>query len=202
MLDRHLRHLIDPPLERLAVALAPRITADTVTIGGFALGCLAILAVMLGQYALGLTLRLLNRFADGLDGAVARQNGVTDLGGYLDIVLDFIVYSGIVFAMAVADPVTNALAAAFLIFSFMGTGASFLAFAIMAAKHGLESPDQGTKSLYYLGGLAEGTETILFLVAILLWPAGFPVLAWLFGGVCWLTTAGRILIASRQFKGR
>lgn len=202
MLDRHLRRLIDPPLERLAVALAPRIGADAVTIGGFALGCLAILAVMLGHYTLGLALLLLNRLADGLDGAVARHNGVTDLGGYLDIVLDFIVYSGIVFAMAVADPGANALAAAFLIFSFMGTGSSFLAFAIMAAKHGLESPAQGTKSLYYLGGLAEGTETILFLVAILLWPTGFPVLAWLFGAVCWLTTAGRILIAGRQFKKR
>jgi phosphatidylglycerophosphate synthase len=202
MLDRHLRPLIDPPLERLAGALAKRLSADHVTITGFLLGCLAILAVMLGHYTVGLVLLLLNRLADGLDGAVARRNGVTDLGGYLDIVLDFIVYSGIVFAMAVADPAANALAAAFQIFSFMGTGASFLAFAVMAAKHGLGSPEQGTKSLYYLGGLAEGTETILFLVAILVWPAAFPVLAWLFGAVCWATTAGRIMIAVRQFKAR
>jgi phosphatidylglycerophosphate synthase len=200
MLDRHLRPLIDPPLARLAAAMAPRISADAVTVGGFAIGCLAILAVMLGQFALGAVLLLLNRLADGLDGAVARRNGVTDLGGYLDIVLDFIVYSGIVFAMAVADPAANALAAAFLIFSFMGTGASFLAFAVMAAKHGLSSPEQGTKSLYYLGGLAEGTETIVFLVAILVWPGAFAVLAWLFGLVCWLTTAGRILMAVRQFR--
>ncbi len=202
MLDRHLRPLIDPPLEQLASALAPRIRADHVTILGFALGCLAMLAVMLNHYGFGLVLLLLNRLADGLDGAVARRNGVTDLGGYLDIVLDFIVYSGIVFAMAVADPAANALAAAFVIFSFIGTGASFLAFAIMAAKHRLESPEQGAKSLYYLGGLAEGTETILFLIAILTWPAGFPLLAWLFGGLCWLTTAGRILIAVRQFEAR
>lgn len=184
------------------MALAPRVSADTVSIAGFALGCFAMLAVMFGHHGLGLALLLLNRLADGLDGAVARQNGVTDLGGYLDIVLDFIVYSGIVFAMAVADPVANALAAAFLLFSFMGTGASFLAFAIMAAKRGLETSDRGTKSLYYLGGLAEGTETILFLVAILLWPMGFPVLAWCFGAVCWLTTAGRILIARRRLKDR
>ncbi len=202
MLDRHLRPLIDPPLERLADALAARLSADAVTVGGFAMGCLAMLAVMLGQYWLGLLLLLINRLADGLDGAIARRNGVTDLGGYLDIVLDFIIYSGIVFAFAVADPAANALAAAFLVFSFMGTGASFLAFAVMAAKHGLDSPEQGTKSLYYLGGLAEGTETILFLVAVLLWPAGFPLLAWLFGAVCWLTTLGRILIAVRQLQGR
>jgi phosphatidylglycerophosphate synthase len=202
MLDRHLRPWIDPPLERLARALAPRIGADAVTVTGFALGLLAILAVMLGHHGAGLALLLLNRLADGLDGAIARHRGVTDLGGYLDIVLDFIVYAGIVFAMAVADPAANALAAAFLLFAFMGTGASFLAFAVMAAKHGLESPEQGTKSLYYLGGLAEGTETILFLVAILLWPAGFALLAWLFGALCWLTTAGRILSAVQSFKDR
>lgn len=202
MLDRYLRPLIDPPLERLAAALAPRLSADAVTVGGFAIGLLAMLAVMLGQFWLGLLLLLLNRLADGLDGAIARCRGVTDLGGYLDIVLDFIIYSGIVFAFAVADPAANALAAAFLVFSFMGTGASFLAFAIMAAKHGLDSPEQGTKSLYYLGGLAEGTETILFLVAVLAWPAGFALLAWLFGILCWLTTAGRILIAVRVLRER
>ena len=202
MLDRHLRPLVDPPLQAIADRIASRLSADTVTFCGFGLGCLAIVAVMAGQFALGLVLLLLNRTADGLDGAVARRNGVTDLGGYLDIVLDFIIYSGVVFAFAVADPAINALPAAFLIFSFMGTGASFLAFAVMAAKHELESPEQGAKSLYYLGGLAEGTETIVFLVAVLLWPNGFPLLAWLFGAVCWLTTCGRVLIAVRLLKDR
>jgi phosphatidylglycerophosphate synthase len=202
MLDRHLRPLVDPPLQAIAERIAPRISADTVTLCGFGLGCLAVLAVMAGQFVLGLVLLVLNRTADGLDGAVARRNGVTDLGGYLDIVLDFIVYSGVVFGFAVADPAINALPAAFLIFSFMGTGASFLAFAVMAAKHELESPEQGTKSLYYLGGLAEGTETIMFLLAVLLWPTGFPLMAWLFGAVCWLTTCGRILIAMRLLQDR
>ena len=202
MLDRHLRPLVDPPLQAIADRIAPRVSADAVTLCGFGLGCLAITAVMAGQFALGLVLLALNRTADGLDGAVARRNGVTDLGGYLDIVLDFIVYSGVVFAFAVVDPAANALPAAFLIFSFMGTGASFLAFAVMAAKHELESPEQGTKSLYYLGGLAEGAETIMFLVAMLLWPTGFPLLAWFFGAVCWLTTCGRILIAVRLLRDR
>ena len=64
--------------------------------------------------------------ADGLDGAVARHVGVTDLGGYLDIVLDFLIYSGIVFGFAVGRP-DQALPAAFLIFSFVGTGTAFLA---------------------------------------------------------------------------
>lgn len=202
MLDRHLRPLIDPPLDRLAARLASRLSADAVTVTGFTLGLLAMGAVMTGAYLVGLLLLACNRIADGLDGAIARRNGVTDLGGYLDIVLDFIVYSGVVFAFAVADPAANALPAAFLIFSFMGTGASFLAFAIMAAKHRLESPEQGKKSLYYLGGLAEGTETIAFLVAALLLPGAFPALAWVFGVVCWVTTVARILGATARLRDR
>lgn len=202
MLDRFARPLIDPPLDRLAARLARRIGADTITLAGFALGLGAMVLVMLGQYLPGLALLLLNRLADGLDGAVARQNGITDLGGYLDITLDFIVYSGLVFAMAVAEPEANALAAAFLVFSFTGTGSSFLAFAIMAAKRGLDSRARGTKSLYYLGGLAEGTETILFFVLVLLWPAAFVPLAWLFGIVCWITTASRILLARELLADR
>ncbi|MEZ5864431.1 MAG: CDP-alcohol phosphatidyltransferase family protein [Geminicoccaceae bacterium] len=202
MLDRFARPLIDPPLDRLAAHLAPRIGADAVTVLGFALGLGAMALIMLGLHLPGLALLLLNRLADGLDGAIARRNGITDLGGYLDITLDFIIYSGLVFAMAVADPAANALAAAFLAFSFMGTGASFLAFAIMAARRGLESRERGTKSLYFLGGLAEGTETIVFFAAVLLWPTAFAVLAWAFGLVCWVTTASRILMARQLLRQR
>jgi len=190
MLDRHLRPLIDPLLERLADRLARRVSADAVTVCGFALGLSAMAAIMAHAYLLGLLLLAGNRIADGLDGAIARRNGVTDLGGYLDIVLDFIIYSGVVFAFAAADPAANALPAAFLIFAFM------------AAKHRLESPEQGRKSLYYLGGLAEGTETITFMVVALLLPGAFPLLAWLFGAVCWVTTAARILVATTQLRGR
>jgi len=194
MLDGRLRPLIDPSLNRCGRALAARgIGADAVTLGGFLAGLLAMLAVALEAYAVGLGLLLVNRLADGLDGAVARHTRLTDLGGFLDIVLDFIVYAGMVFAFALADPERNGLAAAFLLFAFMGTGSSFLAFAIMAAKRGLSTARRGAKSLYYLGGLTEGTETILFLVLACLLPGRFPVLAFLFGALCWLTTLGRVL---------
>jgi phosphatidylglycerophosphate synthase len=194
MLDGRLRPLIDPPLNRCGRALAARgIGADVVTLVGFLVGLGAMLAVALEAYAVGLGLLLVNRLADGLDGAVARQTRLTDLGGFLDIVLDFIVYAGMVFAFALADPGRNGLAAAFLLFAFMGTGSSFLAFAIMAAKRGLSTAQRGSKSLYYLGGLTEGTETILFLMLACLFPTRFPQLAALFGVLCWLTTFGRVL---------
>ena len=203
MLDAMARRVIDPPLAAAAGRLCRLgVGADWVTLAGFAVGVAAIGAIALGWFGLGLVLLLVNRLADGLDGAVARCSGTTDRGGFLDIVLDFIVYAGLVFGFAAAEPARNALPAAFLIFSFVGTGSSFLAFAIMAAKRGLESSLRGTKSLYYLGGLTEGTETILLFVASCLAPRLFPWLAWIFGILCWLTTAARVSAGWRMFRSR
>ena len=202
MLDARLRRVIDPPLDRIGAALAGAgVTANAVTLAGFLFGLAAMALIAAGGYLPGLLCLLLNRLADGLDGAVARHAGPpSDLGGFLDILADFILYSGIVFAFALADPAANALAAAFLIFSFVGTGSSFLAFAVMAAKRGLSTDVRGRKSLYYLGGLTEGTETILVFVAFCLFPAAFVPLALIFGALCWLTTATRAAVAWQTLR--
>ena len=201
MLDARLRRLIDPPLDRLSAPLAAHgVSANAITVAGFAVGLGAAAAIAWQAYLLGLALLLVNRLCDGLDGAVARRRGLTDLGGFLDIVLDFLIYAAVPFAFALADPAANALAAAFLIFSFIGTGASFLAYATMAAKRGVATELRGRKSLYYLGGLTEGTETILTFVLACLWPALFPWIALLFGVLCWLTTATRIAVAVQTLR--
>ena len=118
---------------------------------------------------------------------------------YLDIVLDFLVYAAVVLGFAAARP-ENALPATLLLASYIGTGSSFLTFAIMAVKHGIETRARGSKSLYYLGGLTEGTETIAFTVLICLWPSAFPTLATVFAIACLITTASRIAIAVRTFR--
>lgn len=200
MLDRIVRPYIDPPLNRAGRILANAgISANAVTLGGFVIGAAAIPAIGTGHYLIGLALLLANRLSDGLDGAVARVRGPTDLGGYLDIVCDFILYSGWAFAFALADP-AYAIPAAFLMLSFMGTGASFLAYAIFAAKRGITTEISGSKSLYYLGGLTEGTETILIFMAFCLAPQYFAVMAYAFAAACWITTASRILAAARSFR--
>lgn len=199
MLDHAARRLIDPALEGLAGRAARLgLRADQVTLLGFGFGLAAIAAIAAELYLLGLLLLLLNRLGDGVDGCLARRTGATDLGGYLDIVLDFIVYAGLAFAFAVAQP-ENAVAAAFLIFSFMGTGSSFLAFAIFAAKRNLDE-QQGLKGFYYLGGITEGTETILLFVFVCLLPWYFAAAAYVFGALCWLTTVGRIAAAVQRLR--
>jgi phosphatidylglycerophosphate synthase len=200
MLDARLRKLIDPPLDGAGRRLAQLgVTANSVTWTGFLVGCGAWALLALGSYGWALALILLNRLADGLDGAVARHGRVSDLGGYLDIVLDFLFYSGVVFFFAVGRP-EEALPAAFLIFSFVGTGASFLAFAAVAAKRGITTAARGEKSIYYLGGLTEGSETIALFVAICLFPQHFAWFAWIFGALCWLTTSVRIYMAIETFR--
>ena len=204
MFDSRLRPYIDPPLNQAAKFLAGvGITANILTVIGFvfALCCFAALAA--GLYYWAILLIILNRLMDGLDGPLSRQTQSTDLGGYLDIVFDFIFYSGTIFFFALgADDNTSstALAAAFLIFSFMGTGSSFLAYAIVAAKRGENHEEQGKKSFYYAQGLAEGTETIITLLLICIFPENFIIIAYAYAVICWITTAGRIGLAYSNFK--
>lgn len=202
MLDAYMRRRIDPPLDRLGARLAAAgVPADAVTLAGFAVGLTAIALVAAGWTWAALVALLANRLADGLDGAVARHDRLSDLGGYLDIVCDFLVYAGIPVGFALLDPQANALAAAVLLFSFMGTGSSFLTYAVIAAKRGETTEIRGKKSLYYLGGLTEGTETFAFLAAICVFPGAFTVLAYVFAAACWITTVSRMLAAVRAFGG-
>ena len=194
MLDRYALPLLTPFLYRIARRLdALGVKSDQITLGGFVIGLLALPALAWEHYGLALLLIILNRLADGLDGIVARMNQPTEAGAYLDIVLDFIFYSGVVCGFAWANPVANALPAATLIFAFMGTGSSFLAFAIMAERLGLRSLSYPGKGFYYLGGLTEGFETIAFLVAFCLFPAWFPQLAYSFAALCFVTTITRVI---------
>lgn len=201
MLDAAMRKLIDPPLGSAATVLRKvGVSANTVTIGGFLPGLGAAVALGYGEFAFALALIVVNRIMDGLDGAVARQTTTTDLGGYLDIVGDFIFYGAVPFGFAVAAPEANALPAAFLLLSFIGTGSSFLAYAVVAEKRKITTDIRGRKSFYYLGGLTEGTETIAFFIACCLLPQHFPLLAWIFGGLCWVTTVTRVAAAMAHFK--
>ena len=176
------------------------VTANQTTLFGFALGCFALPVLIAEQYTLALAFILLNRICDGLDGALARIQGITDAGGFLDISLDFLFYSLIPFGFVLANPEQNAVAGAFLIFSFIGTGSSFLAFAIMAGKRGIDNPVYKHKSLYYMSGLTEGTETIGCFVLFCLFPQHFAVIACIFGAACWFTTFTRIYSGFHTLK--
>ena len=201
MLDRFATRLIRPAVDACAnVLVRAGVRANTVTLVGFAIGIFAAVLIAAGAYCAGANALFLSRICDALDGAVARQTAPTDAGGFLDITLDFLFYASIPLAFAVANPSANALAAAVLLTAFIGTGSSFLAFAVIAAKRQLHSVDYPNKSFYFLGGLTEATETLAFFGAMCLWPQHFAVLAYVFSALCAITIATRIFWGWRAFQ--
>lgn len=201
MLDSTLRPKLDPVLERLAAAIARAgVTANQVTWAGLAIGVAAAGAIAVQWYWLGLLLVLASRLCDGLDGPVARITGKSDYGGFLDIVLDFAFYGLIPIGFVLADPQANAVAGAVLVLSFYVNGASFLAYAIMAERHGLEGESHGEKSIFFTTGLAEATETLAVFVLMCLVPGWFAVIAWIFAAICFYTALSRIVMASGTLR--
>jgi phosphatidylglycerophosphate synthase len=202
MLDSRIRPLIDPPLNAIGARLAARgFTANRLTLIGLALGLAAAGAIAAGAYLAGLLFILLSRLADGLDGAVARATRKTAFGGYLDILCDFAFYAAIPLAFALAAG-TNHLPALVLLASFILSGVSFLASAIIAEKQGWTTSAQGQKSFFYMEGLAEGFETIAVFCLACLMPGWFPALAYGFAVLCLLTALGRTIRLAHELGER
>ena len=200
MLDGVARKAIDPLLGSLGRAVAATgISANGVTLVGFVIGLAAAIAISLGAFLPGALLILVSRLCDGLDGVVARRNGATDFGGYLDIVLDFAFYGMIPFAFAAYAPTQFALPAAVLLLSFYINGASFLAFAILAEKKKLMEEPRGKKSIFFTTGLAEASETLAVFMVMCLKADWFPALAYGFAAVCIWTAGNRIWQARCRF---
>jgi phosphatidylglycerophosphate synthase len=201
MLDKAIQQALRPLMTRAGRTLVRLgVGADAISFTGFALGMAAATAIAFQHFLPGLALLLLSRLMDGLDGAVARATRPTDRGGFLDITLDFLFYAAIPLAFAIADPAANALPAAVLLAAFIGTGSSFLAFAIVAEKRRLQSVAFPDKSFYFLGGLTEATETITAFAAMCLWPQWFPQIACGFAALCAITIALRMVWGWQRFR--
>ncbi len=200
MLDTTVRPWLNPVLNALGNALARRgVSANQLTILGALIGLGAAVLIAHQHYALAFWLMALNRLLDGLDGAVARATTISDRGGYLDIVADYIFYASVPFAFALANPPLHALPAAALLAAFCLTASSFLVFAAIAAKRGLKTDRHGEKSIFYSTGLVEGTETVVMFLLMAALPDWFPTLAWLFAGACVITVIQRSILALRTF---
>ena len=191
MLDPFMRRLIDPPLKGVAAIWPRRVSANQITIFGFVLGIGCFLAIATNSLTAALILLGLNRLADGLDGAVARAQSPSELGAYLDIVADFALWGLLPIGFIILDS-DNSVAAAVLLSSFSMSMTVFLAFAIMAEKRGLETDAQGRKSIFYVAGLAEGTETIAFFAIVIIWPGAFIPAAFVYAGIVYVSVIGRV----------
>ncbi len=202
MFDKTLLKLSKPAVGRMAeYAIGYRVSADRMTLVALGLGTFGSLLIAMGFTYLALVPLLLGRVADGVDGAIARASGhQSDRGAFIDIALDFVFYASVPLGFAIYDSVNFALPAAVLLACFVTTGTSFLAYASVAAKRGETSADYPSKGIYYLGGITEGGETILFFVLCCLWPDWFATLAYIYAVLCAITTFTRIRVGWERFQ--
>lgn len=195
MLDAPLRARLGPGLDAVAARLdAAGVRAGQVTAAGFVVGAGACAAAALALWPVALALWLGNRALDGLDGPLARLGGATDRGGFLDIVADFAIYGGFVLGVAIAEPDAR-LACVALLVTYYVSGTAFLAWSSLAERRALATGDE--RSLRFVGGLAEGTETTIVYVLFCLLPGSAETIAWAFAAVVAVTALQRVAFAVR-----
>ena len=71
---------------------------------------------------------------------------------------------------------------------------------MIAAKRGMRNLDYPDKSLYFLGGLTEASETLACFAFMCLWPEWFIELAYGFAFLCAITTGTRLWWGWQAFK--
>ena len=195
MFDRRIRQATGPSLDAVGRRLARfGIRPAALTGVGWLLGVGACLAAAGRVWPVALVLWLANRVFDGLDGPVARAVGATDRGGFLDIVADFSIYAGFIVGVAIGLPQAR-LACVVLLFAYYVSGTAFLALSSVLERRGSSKTDG--RSLRFVGGLAEGAETILVYVLICLMPGSAATIAWAFAAVVGITAVQRIVIGTR-----
>ncbi len=103
-----------------------------------------------------------NRILDGLDGLAARMcTRQSDLGGFLDIFCDFIIYSAIPVSFAAYFGEAGHFAASsILLASFYINAAVWMSVSALMEKNKISSDDE--TSMQMPRGLIEGFETIIF----------------------------------------
>ncbi|EAR26038.1 putative transmembrane protein [marine actinobacterium PHSC20C1] len=214
MLDVQLRRAVSKPLNVMASAIdVPWITPDRVTIVGLVVGLSSAALAASQLWALALVAWLLSRVLDGLDGTLARRRSAaasdprpttaSEAGGFLDIVADFVVYGATVLGVAIGA--TTGFGAPWwpfllVMFGYYVNGAAFLAFSSIAERTGRTIPDSDNRSLFFLGRIAEGGETV-FVHA--LWLV-LPFIAWqialVWSVIVLVSAAQRMIVGYRLLR--
>ncbi|MEQ8672719.1 MAG: CDP-alcohol phosphatidyltransferase family protein [Aggregatilineales bacterium] len=203
MLDKSLREIKEVTLLPVANQIGTEIHPIAISLVGLIVGCASAVVAYLGVFPLALILLWINRFLDGLDGTVARNNKTqSDLGGYIDIQCDFVIYSVIPIALAIrADDTATYIATMFLLGAFYVSAPSWMYLAAI-----FEKRNQGAKAQKELtsttmpAGLIEGTEAVIFYSLFLIFPGYSALLFTLLGVMVTITIAQRIIWAAKHLE--
>ena len=228
MFDRLLRPLKDRVLAPVAKLLGSILHPNVISLLSLLPGVAAGIAAAYGSYPLALALWVLNRFIDGLDGAVARHAGLSsDFGGYLDIMIDLLVYAVLPIGLACGltgfvVPGTDVAAAdatavlalpfgivpgnegiwlvtAILLAAFYVNLGSWMYLSALLEKRRAGASVRGEQtSVTMPDGLVGGFETIVLFALMLGLPSLYVYLAALMACATLISAAGRLLWGRRH----
>ena len=202
MIDTELNKFLKPTLNKIAKLLIKfGFKANFVTFAGFFFGLCCFYFIINSLFLLAIIFLFLNRLFDGLDGAIARLNGETDIGAFYDIILDFIFYSLFPIAFIFLD-LNYSYSICFLLLSFVATQTTFLATAWIIEKNKISISDGHKKSFFYSGGITEGFETIICFTLMLLFHEFIDYIAYIFGVLCWITFFCRIIFVKKILSSK
>lgn len=198
MFDSSLRRFKDQVGELFARRMS-RISPMVISMSALAVGLLATYAAFKGQYLVALAFWILNRILDGLDGLIARlHKRQSDLGGYVDILIDYLIYVSLPIGLVAGSPSNERyLALAFMLASFYVNTASWMYLSAILEKRAAHSPDTQT-TVVMPAGLIGGFETIVVYGIFLLFPAYTTVLFSIFAALVFITTLQRFVWAKRN----
>ncbi len=177
MFDHRLRRTKEAVTAPLAVRLGRVVSPLAITVLAFVSTVGAAGAAWAGLPAVAVAAWLVGRLLDGLDGAVARATGrVTDLGGYLDMVLDTVGYALVPLGVALwLDTRAGWIAVALLLAAFYVNTISWAYLAALLEKRSAGAETNGElTSVTMPPALVEGTETIVIFTAFLVIPSYAP----------------------------
>lgn len=189
MLRSHKDRLLEPVAQSLLAGISPNLISFLALVPGL----LAALAVVQGHLAAGLILWLFNRLLDGLDGLAARVHDKKgDLGGYLDLLLDFLVYLAVPIAFVVREPTPAHLWALIaLLASYQINTLSWTLLSALLEKRRAGDAARLT-SVEMPAGLIEGAETMVFYTLFFLLPGHILWLFSLMAVLVFFTAAQRV----------
>lgn len=199
MFDHLLRKLKDRWLAPLA-SLLRNVPPNVITLVALVLGLSAAVAASQRAWTLGLVLWLANRLTDGLDGTVARvAERQTDFGGYLDILLDFVVYAAIPLGFAFGTPDRLVLLVAVALEgSFFVNACSWMYLSAVLEKRASGAAATGELTTVTMPpALVAGFETVVFFALFFLFPGRLVTLFGLMTALVGINIVQRLVWARR-----
>jgi phosphatidylglycerophosphate synthase len=194
--------LLIPIVKRWGTKLSP----NFVTLAAFIPGIVSVILILQGKLNAALVCWILNRVLDGVDGTLARVNGKqSDFGGFLDLILDFIIYAAIPTALFFyaaqqqkpAEIILSGLSLAILLGSFYVNTVSWMMPSVLIEKK-FQSSEKLT-SIEMPSSLIEGMETIVFYCLFMLFPGYLKELFWFMSGLIWISILHKVFWVWRKF---